>query len=121
VAGGVPAHGLRYPAPIVPGVENKEDWERHRDGVLESISPKVHLELVLAERVCTSRPPRRSKDTACDQAVSQVGRRQTSFRSGCGRRPCPRLSAPDEEVEAEDVQLSEEVPDWAGLEGGMSE
>jgi hypothetical protein len=32
-------------------VEKKEDWEKHRDGVLESLQPEGHLELVLAERV----------------------------------------------------------------------
>ena len=44
-------HGIRSPAPVVPGVEKKEDWEVHRDGVLESLSPEGHLEFVLAERV----------------------------------------------------------------------
>jgi hypothetical protein len=32
-------------------VEKAEDWEEHRDGVLESLQPQGHLELVLAERV----------------------------------------------------------------------
>src|SRR5918994_2355935 len=44
-------HGIRSPAPVVPGLEKAEDWEGHRDGVLESLSPEGHLELVLAERV----------------------------------------------------------------------
>jgi hypothetical protein len=44
-------HGIRSPAPVVPAVEKTEDWEEHRDGVLESLSPEGHLELVLAERV----------------------------------------------------------------------
>jgi hypothetical protein len=44
-------HGIRSPAPVVPGVEKTEDWEEHRDGVLESLQPEGHLELVLAERV----------------------------------------------------------------------
>jgi hypothetical protein len=44
-------HGLRSPAPVIPGIERKEDWEEHRDGVLESLQPEGHLELVLAERV----------------------------------------------------------------------
>jgi hypothetical protein len=43
-------HGIRSPAPVVPGVEEKADWEEHRDGVLESLQPEGHLELVLAER-----------------------------------------------------------------------
>jgi hypothetical protein len=44
-------HGIRSPAPVVPGVEKAEDWEEHRDGVLESLSPEGHLEFVLAQRV----------------------------------------------------------------------
>ena len=44
-------HGIRSPAPVVPGIEKAEDWEEHRDGVLESLQPQGHLELVLAERV----------------------------------------------------------------------
>jgi hypothetical protein len=44
-------HGIRSPAPVVPGVEKQEDWEEHRDGVLENLSPEGHLEMVLAERV----------------------------------------------------------------------
>src|SRR5215208_7268598 len=44
-------HGIRSPAPVVSGVEKEVDWEVHRDGMLESLSPEGHLELVLAERV----------------------------------------------------------------------
>jgi hypothetical protein len=44
-------HGIRSPAPVVPGVEIAEEWEEHRDGILESLSPEGHLELTLAERV----------------------------------------------------------------------
>jgi hypothetical protein len=44
-------HGIRSPAPVVPGVEKAEDWEDHRDGVLESLQPEGHLEEMLAERV----------------------------------------------------------------------
>jgi hypothetical protein len=44
-------HGIRSPVPVVPGVEEKADWEEHRDRILESLSPEGHLEFVLAERV----------------------------------------------------------------------
>ena len=44
-------HGIRSPAPVVPGVEEPEDWEEHRDGILEDLAPAGHLELTLAERV----------------------------------------------------------------------
>ncbi len=44
-------HGIRSPAPVVPGIEKAEDWEAHGAGVLESLRPVGHLETVLAERV----------------------------------------------------------------------
>ncbi len=44
-------HGIRSPAPVVPGLELPEDWLEHREGMLESLSPEGRLELVLAERV----------------------------------------------------------------------
>jgi hypothetical protein len=40
-------HGIRSPAPVVPGVEKKADWEEHRNGILESLQSEGHLELVL--------------------------------------------------------------------------
>jgi NAD(P)H dehydrogenase (quinone) len=36
---------------VVPGVEKPEDWEEHRDGMLEDLAPSGPLELALAERV----------------------------------------------------------------------
>jgi hypothetical protein len=44
-------HGIRSPAPVVPGIEKAEDWEEHGARVLESLKPEGHLETVLAERV----------------------------------------------------------------------
>ena len=40
-------HGIRSPAPVVPGLEKAEDWEEHRDGVLESLSPEQRAVLLL--------------------------------------------------------------------------
>ena len=44
-------HGIRSPAPVVPGVEKPEDWEEYRDGMLGDLAPLGALELALAERV----------------------------------------------------------------------
>lgn len=44
-------HGMRSPAPVVPGVEKLEDWEEYRNGMLEDLAPVGHLEHTLAERV----------------------------------------------------------------------
>jgi hypothetical protein len=161
-------HGIRSPAPVVPGVEKKEDWEEHRDGVLDSLQPDGHLELVLAERVAllSWRLNRVTRYETESIALSQEkmeddladkrrfgsyllgpnhpedvrGAVQDALRAERLIKRLPklsndkRLSGPeaagildlvwgqsDEEVEVEDVQLPEEVPDWAGLEGYMAE
>jgi hypothetical protein len=44
-------HGISSPAPVVPGLEKTEDWQEHRDGILDNLSPVGHLEVTLAERV----------------------------------------------------------------------
>ena len=44
-------HGISSPQPVVPGLEKQEDWESHRDGIMENLSPVGHLEVTLAERV----------------------------------------------------------------------
>src|SRR5829696_5619102 len=44
-------HGISSPEPVVPGLEKKEDWESHRDGIMENLSPVGHLEVTLTERV----------------------------------------------------------------------
>jgi hypothetical protein len=44
-------HGISSPAPVVPGLEEPQDWHEHHQGVLESLQPEGHLEAVLAERV----------------------------------------------------------------------
>jgi hypothetical protein len=44
-------HGISSPEPVVPGLENAEDWEDHREGIVENLSPVGHLEINLAERV----------------------------------------------------------------------
>jgi hypothetical protein len=44
-------HGISSPAPVVPGLEKSENWQEHRDGILDNLSPVGHLEVTLAERV----------------------------------------------------------------------
>src|SRR5918994_4564092 len=44
-------HGISSPAPVVPGLEKEEDWQGHKDGILENLAPVGQLEINLAERV----------------------------------------------------------------------
>jgi hypothetical protein len=161
-------HGIRSPAPVVPGIERKEDWEEHRDGVLESLQPEGHVEAVLAERVALlswrlHRVTRYETETialshekleddlADKRRFSSYlvgpthpedvrGALQDALRAQRLIKRFPKLpddkglSGPDaasildlvwgrvdEEVEAEEVQMPEAIPEWASLEEYMAE
>src|SRR5215211_540625 len=162
-------HGLLSPAPVVPGVEKAEEWEHHRIGILESLSPEGHLELVLAERAAllSWRLNRVTRFETVTIALSQEKmeddlaekRRfgssyllgpshpedvrmalQDALRAQRLIKRFPKLpddkglSGPDaasildlvwgqvnEEVEVEEVQLPEAIPEWASLEEYIAE
>jgi hypothetical protein len=44
-------HGILSTSPVVPGLESYEEWEFHREQVLENHKPAGYLEEALAERV----------------------------------------------------------------------
>lgn len=44
-------HGVLAATPVLPGIENREDWEKHRDGLLESLAPVGYLEEMLTIRL----------------------------------------------------------------------
>jgi hypothetical protein len=161
-------HGIRSPAPVVPGVEKTEDWEAHRDGVLESLQPEGHLELVLAERAALlswrlnrvtryetetiSLSQEKLEDDLADKRrfssylvgpthpedvrsdLQDARRTQRVLKQFPKLPDDKRLSGPDaagvldlvwgqtdEELEAEEVQFPEKIPDWAGLEEYIAE
>ncbi len=44
------AHGMRSPAPVIPG-EDAGEWERHHAGIVDALAPAVAVESALADRV----------------------------------------------------------------------
>jgi hypothetical protein len=44
-------HGILSPLPVVTTVETVEDWEQHREAILDSLNPAPGIEEMLAERV----------------------------------------------------------------------
>ena len=46
-------HGIRSVQPIVNHYESAQDWEDHRQGILDSLSPEGGMEQLLAERVAS--------------------------------------------------------------------
>ena len=50
VSGNAIRHGLLSWKPVIPGLENPEDWETHLELTMESLAPVGHTETLLAER-----------------------------------------------------------------------
>jgi hypothetical protein len=44
-------HGILSDSPVVLGIEDPREWERHRVGTIESLNAEGHIEIVLAERI----------------------------------------------------------------------
>jgi hypothetical protein len=51
VSGNALQHGVLSTKPVLPGFEQEEDWDRHREAVLFSLAPDGAIEELLAERV----------------------------------------------------------------------
>jgi hypothetical protein len=50
VSGNAIRHGLLSWKPVIPGLENPEDWQSHLDRTLDALGPAGYAETVLAER-----------------------------------------------------------------------
>ncbi len=50
VSGNAIRHGLLSWKPVIPGLENAEDWDIHLERTLESLAPVGYAEMLLAER-----------------------------------------------------------------------
>lgn len=112
-------HGIRSPAPVVPGVENEEDWEEHRERILESLAPVGHLELTLAERVALlswrlHRVTRYETETIAlsqERVEDDLANRRRFGSSACGAiHPEDALAAPKEARRTE--RLLKKFPDY---------
>jgi hypothetical protein len=44
-------HGIFTVAPVLSGIESRDDWEKHRDAVFKSIAPAGYLEELLTMRL----------------------------------------------------------------------
>src|SRR5215208_3409356 len=49
-------HGISSPKPVVPGLENTEDWESHLEGIMENLSPVGQLEITPSQSGWRSSP-----------------------------------------------------------------
>jgi hypothetical protein len=46
-------HGLTSRSPIIPGIEDEDEWLRHCDGIVETLAPEGYFEEVLAKRIAS--------------------------------------------------------------------
>ena len=97
-------HGIMSETPVIPGMEEVEDWHAHLDGVIKSLEPEGHLETVLAERIA-SLFWRFNRVIRYETAITA---RVIAFMTGFG---IAGSDAEDEETLADDAL--EEVPEEA--------
>src|SRR6266542_230274 len=70
-------HGMLAQTAAIPGVERLEDWQAHRQGLLDALAPQDDLELCLAERVALSQE-------RVEEGVLESRRLRDSLRSPLG-------------------------------------
>jgi len=44
-------HGFAARSPVIPDIEDEDDWLRHHAGIVASLNPEGHLEEVLTRRI----------------------------------------------------------------------
>ena len=47
-------HGFAAKSPVIPGIEDEEEWLRHHAGIVASLNPEGHLEEVLTRHIANS-------------------------------------------------------------------
>ena len=112
------AHGLRSPAPVVPG-ERAEDWEVFRAGVADSLRPAGAPEAELADRLAEAFAERLHervrKEFWAYAEQEQLDNTQLIKEQYRGIRPAPGYPAcPDLESRRDLVRLLE--PERIGVE-----
>jgi hypothetical protein len=105
-------HGVYSVLPVVPGLEESEDWATHRAGILKSLAPEGTLEESLAERValCLWRLNRVHR---YETAITTVGLEHIEEQLR-PRKPAVKLDFPGLEVDEVD-----EAYGWHGWTAGM--
>ena len=63
-------HGILAQTAAIPGVERLEDWQAHRQGLIDSLAPEGALELCLAERAAVARRPEGTRVSTGSPATS---------------------------------------------------
>jgi hypothetical protein len=84
VSGNAIRHGLLSWKPVIPGLENAEDWETHLDRTLDSLAPVGYAETLLAERAALllwrlGRVARYERETTAIALENADGRKQTKL------------------------------------------
>jgi hypothetical protein len=110
-------HGLRSDLPVLPG-ERAEDWQAHRDGILQSLAPSDGIESALAERVALSLW-RLHRVTSYETAITAIGideveddtRREAEDASanlGANKSPAFLLAEAEKQLEDARKQLADQ-------------
>lgn len=87
-------HGVLTATPILVGLESRKAWERHRDGVLKSISPVGYIEELLTNRIAVIswklwRVDRYEAEVAAAAVAAAELDLEDRAEPGCGKPPDP--------------------------------
>ena len=47
-------HGFAAKSPVIPDIEDEDEWRRHHAGIVASLKPEGYLEEVLTRRIATA-------------------------------------------------------------------
>jgi len=90
-------HGLLSRLDVLPGFENREDWERHMEETVASLAPEGYIEEELAERVAlvlwrlgrTARYEREAMATGLENAESDMAHDEMTHAFSNDKRKWP--------------------------------
>jgi hypothetical protein len=108
-------HGIYAETPVLPNIESEEDWETHRQSIIDSIAPENGLIMALTERCAVllwrlNRVIRYERESiARSQSSKSVGRELEISAALAGQ---PLSETPEEELiqQMDDILLANLVP-----------
>jgi hypothetical protein len=73
-------HGLRSLKPVLPGLEDAKDWEKHRDVIIGELAPEGAIEAAFAERIALGFW-RQARCTEAEGRISEASREKAKWRA----------------------------------------
>lgn len=100
-------HGITSNSPVIPGMENEADWQRHCDGIVASIEPVGGLEEFFAQRLA-SLLWRLSRVVRYEVAAIMIAIEGTAFDVAANENYLARTSMAEDDAIVSEPEIVEE-------------